>query len=42
MEVPLILNLFVAVALVLVVPAFNRQAAPRVPVHVRPARPTDR
>jgi hypothetical protein len=41
MEPPLILSLFVAVALVLVVPAVNRQAAPRVPVRVRSARPPD-
>jgi hypothetical protein len=42
MEFPLILTLFVAVALVLVVPAFNGQAAPRVPVRVRADRPPDR
>jgi hypothetical protein len=42
MELALILSLFVAVALVLVVPAFNGQTAPRVPVPVRSDRSPDR
>jgi hypothetical protein len=42
MEFLMILSLFVAVALVLVVPAFSRPPAHRVPVRARTGRGPDR